>query len=132
MCRQATAEWADVSGLADDEEPVEGYGCRATNEAHRLAFLVANPALADEVAAGLLAHRSPTVADAALTRLGHDPDVVPARALVLRHRRGLLFGLLAQAGAPVQDPEVRDDVLQRLPSAAGSVSDLAATVRHRN
>lgn len=132
LCERLTDEWTAGSGLADDEQPVEGYGLfRAMRESNQLASLLANPALPDDVAAGLLTHRSPTVADAALTRLGHDPDLVPAHALALRHRRGLLWRLLAQAGAPVDEPAVRELVLGRLPSAPGSVSDLAAEVRRR-
>jgi hypothetical protein len=132
-CTRAAAEWVEWSGLADDEDPREGYGqFVAMRQAGHLALLAANPALPDEVATGLLAHRSPAVADAALIRLGHDPDVVPARALRLRHRRGLLWQLLARAGAPVQDPAVRHAVLERLPSAAGTVGDLATTVREQH
>lgn len=130
MCVRVAAQWAAGSGLADDEDPREGYGqFRAMDAASLLTRLVGNPALPDGVAAGLLGHRSPAVADAVLVRLGHDPDVVPARTLRLRHRRGLLWQLLALAGAPVHDPAVRRAVLERLPSAAGTVGDLATAVR---
>jgi hypothetical protein len=127
---QATAAWARTSGLGPGQQPREGYGgFVAMNDARRLARLVANPALPDDVAARLLDHRSPTVGDAALLRLGHDPDAVPARALALRHRRGLLWHLLARADVPVHGPAAARAVLARLPATTGSVADLARTLR---
>ena len=130
LCHWLLEEWTLSSGLADDEQPVEGLGVfRSMRESGQLASLVANPALPEDLAADLLVHRSPVVADAALVRLGGDPDAVAARALALRHRRGLLWQLLTQAGTPVQDPAVREMVLERLPSAGGTVGDLAAAVR---
>ena len=77
----------------------------------------------------LLVHRAPVVADAALRRLPADPRAIPARALRRRARRGLLWRLLAEAGADVHDPAVRAAVLDLLPTAAGSVADLADEVR---
>ena len=41
----------------------------------------------------------------------------------------LLWQLLAQAGADVEDPDMRAAALHALPTAAGTVSDLAALLR---
>ena len=123
------AEWTASSGLVGDEEPHEGFASlRAMRESEALAALVANPALPDELVPPLLVHRAPRVAEAALRRVPADPQTVPARALRRRACRGLLWRLLAQAGADVHDPAVRAAVLHLLPTAAGSVADLAADV----
>ena len=123
------AEWAASSGLVGDEEPDEGFaGWRAMRESEALARLVTNPALPDELVPPLVVHRAPAVSDAALRRVAAGPRAVPARALRRRARRGLLWRLLSQAGADVEDPAVRAAVLDLLPTAAGSVADLADEV----
>lgn len=80
----------------------------------------------------LLVHPAPAVADAALARVPHDPQTLPARALRPRHRWGLLWRLLAQAGAPVHDPAVCSAAVELLSTAAGTVADLAAELVSRH
>lgn len=123
-------EWTAASGLLGDDEPDEGFArLHAMRESEALARLVANPALPEKLVPPLLVHRAPAIAEAALRRVPADPQAVPVRALRRRAVRGLLWQRLAQAGADVHDPAVRAAVLDLLPTAAGSVADLAAAVR---
>jgi hypothetical protein len=122
--------WDAQSGLAPGEQPLEAYASWAwIAPSGWLRDLAENPALPEDLVRPLLLHRAPVVAEAALRRLPLEPGTVPAAALRQRARRGLLWQLLAEAGTDVDDPAVRAAALQALPTAAGTVDDLARLLR---